>query len=60
MPKIIVTNLMHPYAVHRNSNLATQLNVKLGTMILLEDKVGENLDNLEFGGGFSDTLPFIN
>ena len=40
-----------------NSNYTTGLNVKCKTIKLLKDKIGENLDDLEFGDDFLDAIP---
>ena len=40
-----------------NSKLITDLNVKCKTIKLLEDSIGENLVDLEFGKKILDTAP---
>ena len=40
-----------------NSKLTTELNVRCKIMKLLEDSIGENLVDLEFGKKFLDTMP---
>ena len=40
-----------------NSKLTTDLNVRCKIMKLLEDSIGENLVDLEFGKKFLDTMP---
>ena len=40
-----------------NSQLITDLNVKLKTIKLLEDNIGENPGDLGFGNDFLDTIP---
>ena len=40
-----------------NSKWITDLNVRRWTIKLLEDDIGENLDNLEYGNEFSVGIP---
>ena len=40
-----------------NSQLITDLNVKLKTIKLLEDNIGENPGDLGFGNDILDTIP---
>ena len=49
-----------PYALHKkiNSKWIIELNVKCKTIVkLLDNNIGENLDDLDYGFNFIDTTP---